>query len=146
MPMGNTILWDAFIEVAGVDLSDQCRRIEVPGGRDNRQDNNMGQEMQKFVSGPKRGTLSATFRQGYEYGGVHSLIQGLLDAGNVPFTVKVRPRKSLAAGPDNPTGVGSFIVGDYSAMAANWGELNDAVVTFQNAEGADFAWTGSTSA
>jgi hypothetical protein len=128
---------DAYVQINGVDLSDDARALNFTQSRRSIDNTTFGtNDAIRTIPGPKEYALSVEFLQDFAAGSVHRTLQPLYESGST-FAFIWRP-DSAAVGADNPEFSGSAWITDYPLGGAHGDNLSSAV-TF----GVDGAFTES---
>lgn len=127
--MAKLVLRDAFIEVAGVDMSCHVSSVEINLVKDEIETTSFCGVGRERVAGLKDDSITLNFQQDYAAGMVDDTLFPLWDDES-EFVIRVRPTQSLPVGPDNPEYSGTFILLEYAPLSGSVGELSETEVTF----------------
>lgn len=129
--MATFVLYDAYVTVAGVDLSDHVRSVTVDAGQNMADDTAMGDAFVSNAAGLATWSISVEFLQDYASGKVDATLQPLLGIGTTAALV-VRPTSS-AVSATNPDYHGTGILESYNPIGGAVGDQAMASATFQSA-------------
>lgn len=122
--MPESILKNAFVSIAGVDLSDHVRTVGWPLGVERQDDTVMGDNARSFVGGLETWTLTVEFNQDYASSKVDATLGPVI--GTV-VAVILRPDTG-AKSATNPEWTGNGLIADYTPVAGSVGDVAIATV------------------
>jgi hypothetical protein len=124
---------NSVITVNGVDLSDHCTMVEVSCSQDIQDATTMvaaGTALGTVKRAGKRDdSIQASFLNDFAAGEVYATLWDLFDDKTV-FEVEVRATDA-AAGATNPVFEAQCVIGNFSPIAGNVGDLSSTDVTFE---------------
>ena len=129
--MATFVLYDAYLSVAGVDLSDHVRSVTVDAGQNLVDDTAMGDAFVSNTAGLATWSFSVEFLQDYASSKVDATLEPLLGIGNTAALV-VRPTSSSVSA-TNPNYSGTGILESYNPIGGSVGDQAMASATFQSA-------------
>ena len=129
--MATFVLYDAYVTVAGVDLSDHVKSVTVDAGQNMVDDTAMGDAFVSNAAGLATWSISVEFLQDYALSKVDATLQPLLGIGTTAALV-VRPT-SGAVSATNPDYHGTGILESYNPVGGAVGDQAMASATFQSA-------------
>jgi len=129
--MATFVLYDAFVSIAGVTLSDHVRSVTIDAGQNMADDTAMGDDFVSNAAGLATWSVSVEFLQDYATGEVDATLEPLLGVGNTAALI-LRPTSS-AKGSANPEYTGTAILESYNPIAGSVGDQAMASATFQSA-------------
>jgi len=129
--MATFVLYDAFVSIAGVDLSDHVRSVTVDAGQNMADDTAMGDDFVSNAAGLATWSVSVEFLQDYATGEVDATLEPLLGVGNTAALI-LRPT-SAAKGSANPEYTGTAVLESYNPIGGSVGDQAMASATFQSA-------------
>lgn len=123
------VLRDVSIEVDGVLLTTSAWSVDVDASADQlAADTFGGSGWHEFEPGLKTGTVTVSFYQGFDAGGVHETLWPLAES-NDEFEIRIGPKGPDGAS-DNPVFVAPVKLYAYKFLQGNVGELSPNPVTF----------------
>lgn len=129
--MATFVLYDAYVSVAGVDLSDHVRSVTIDAGQNMVDDTAMGDTFVSNAAGLATWSVSIEFLQDYASSKVDATLEPLLGIGNTAALV-VRPTSS-ATSSTNPQYSGTGILDSYNPVGGSVGDQAMASASFQSA-------------
>ena len=129
--MATFVLYDAYLSVAGVDLSDHVRSVTVDAGQNMADDTAMGDAFVSNTAGLATWSVSVEFLQDYASSKVDATLEPLLGIGNTAALV-VRPASDPVS-ETNPNYSGTGILESYNPIGGSVGDQAMASATFQSA-------------
>ena len=129
--MATFVLYDAYLSVAGVDLSDHVRSVTVDAGQNMADDTAMGDAFVSNTAGLATWSVSVEFLQDYASSKVDATLEPLLGIGNTAALV-VKPTSSSVSS-TNPSYSGTSILESYNPIGGSVGDQAMASATFQSA-------------
>jgi len=129
--MATFVLYDAFVSIAGVDLSDHVRSVTVDAGQNLADDTVMGDTFVSNTAGLATWSISVELLQDYASAKVDATLQPLLGIGNTAALI-VRPASGAKSG-TNPEYTGTGILESYNPIGGAVGDQAMASATFQSA-------------
>ena len=129
--MATFVLYDAYLSVAGVDLSDHVRSVTVDAGQNMADDTAMGDAFVSNTAGLATWSISVELLQDYASSKVDATLEPLLGIGNTAALV-VRPTSSSVSA-TNPNYSGTGILESYNPIGGTVGDQAMASATFQSA-------------
>ncbi len=125
-------VFNGFIEVNGVDLSDHCQTFSGELGHNDIPFHAMGDTSEFFTPGLKTGAIAATFIQDFVAASVHRTLSPIYENQTL-VPVRWRAKTGEVASASNPEYSGTFYVGSYRAIGGDHGEGTLATVSFVRA-------------
>jgi len=129
--MATFVLYDAYVTVAGVDLSDHVKSVTVDAGQNMVDDTAMGDAFVSNAAGLATWSISVEFLQDYALSKVDATLQPLLGIGTTAALV-VRPTSGDVSN-TNPDYHGTGILESYNPVGGAVGDQAMASATFQSA-------------
>ena len=129
--MATFVLYDAFVSIAGVDLSDHVRSVTIDAGQNMADDTAMGDAFVSNTAGLATWSVSVEFLQDYASSKVDATLEPLLGIGNTAALV-VKPTSSSVSA-TNPSYSGTGILESYNPVGGSVGDQSMASATFQSA-------------
>ena len=129
--MATFVLYDAYLSVAGVDLSDHVRSVTVDAGQNMADDTAMGDAFVSNTAGLATWSVSVELLQDYASSKVDATLEPLLGIGNTAALV-VKPTSSSVSS-TNPSYSGTSILESYNPIGGSVGDQAMASATFQSA-------------
>ena len=129
--MATFVLYDAFVSIAGVDLSDHVRSVTVDAGQNLVDDTAMGDAFVSNAAGLATWSISVELLQDYASSKVDATLEPLLGIGNTAALV-VRPASGSVSA-TNPNYSGTGILESYNPIGGAVGDQAMASATFQSA-------------
>ena len=129
--MATFVLYDAFVSIAGVDLSDHVRSVTVDAGQNMADDTAMGDAFVSNTAGLATWSVSVEFLQDYASSKVDATLEPLLGIGTTAALV-VKPTSSSVSA-TNPSYSGTGILESYNPIGGSVGDQAMASATFQSA-------------
>jgi len=129
--MATFVLYDAYLSVAGTDLSDHVRSVTVDAGQNMADDTAMGDAFVSNAAGLATWSVSVEFLQDYALSKVDATLEPLLGVGNTAALV-VKPTSSSVSS-TNPSYSGTGILESYNPIGGSVGDQAMASATFQSA-------------
>ena len=127
--MATLVLYDAFVSVAGTDLSDHVRSVTIDAGQNLVDDTAMGDTFQSNAASLATWSVSVEFLQDYAASQVDATLQPLLGIGNTAALI-IRAT-SPAASSTNPQYSGTAILESYNPISGSVGDQAMASASFQ---------------
>lgn len=128
--MATLILKDAFISVAGVDLSDHAHQLQLSYSADEVEDTNFGDATHLFMTGAlKNWSMSVTFAQDYAAGSVDDTLFPLVGES---AALVIRPVNAVASS-TNPEFGGTGVLTSYPPLGGSVGERATVEASFSAA-------------
>ena len=129
--MATFVLYDAYVTVAGVDLSDHVKSVTVDAGQNMVDDTAMGDAFVSNAAGLATWSISVEFLQDYALSKVDATLEPLLGIGTTAALV-VRPTSGDVSN-TNPDYHGTGILESYNPVGGAVGDQAMASATFQSA-------------
>ena len=129
--MATFVLYDAYLSVAGVDLSDHVRSVTVDAGQNMADDTAMGDAFVSNTAGLATWSISVELLQDYASSKVDATLEPLLGIGNTAALV-VKPTSGSVSS-TNPSYSGTGILESYNPIGGSVGDQAMASATFQSA-------------
>lgn len=129
--MATFVLYDAYVSVAGVDLSDHVKSVTIDAGQNMVDDTAMGDAFTSNAAGLATWSVSVEFLQDYASSKVDATLEPLLGIGNTAALV-VRPTSSSVSS-TNPSYSGTGILDSYSPIGGSVGDQAMTSASFQSA-------------
>ena len=129
--MATFVLYDAYLSVAGVDLSDHVRSVTVDAGQNMADDTAMGDAFVSNTAGLATWSVSVEFLQDYASSKVDATLEPLLGIGTTAALV-VKPTSGSVSS-TNPSYSGTSILESYNPIGGSVGDQAMASATFQSA-------------
>jgi hypothetical protein len=137
--MAVEVLYNGFITVNGVDLSNRMKSLDVVMGQETKETSAMGDTNRKKIAGLTAPSITAVFHMDRAGGNVLATLRPLIGVGVAPFNV-VAKYKNAAASPTNEQyTLSSVIEGDLGLIRGSHGEVEEVSVTFACASGTGIA-------
>jgi len=128
--MAIEILWDAYLSVNGVDLSDHVRSIELPRARDIVDKTVMGATSKGKLPGLSDDKFSVTFAQDFAAAKVDATLSPLYD-NRTAFAIEIRKDKTNVVSSTNPKWTSSIVyLTEYQPVGGEPGALHEAEASF----------------
>jgi hypothetical protein len=123
-----SLVWkDAFVSIAGTDVSDNIKSVKLDYSADEVEDTNMGDDSHLFIGGLKNWSLELECTQDFAVGVLDSILFPLVGTA---CALIVRPIAATAVGTSNPNYTGSGLLSSYSPIGGAVGEKAMAPVKF----------------
>ena len=129
--MATLVLYNAYLSVAGVDLSDHVQSLVLNTGQAMQDATKMGDQAVTNTAGLATWSLDVTFLQDYAASKVDATLEPLLGLGNTAAII-VNPAGSSTA-TANPKYSGTAILESYNPIGGAVGDNAVASATFQSA-------------
>ena len=129
--MATFVLYDAYLSVAGVDLSDHVRSVTVDAGQNMADDTAMGDAFVSNTAGLATWSVSVELLQDYASSKVDATLEPLLGIGNTAALV-VKPTSGSVSS-TNPSYSCTSILESYNPIGGSVGDQAMASATFQSA-------------
>lgn len=110
---------DAFLSIAGNDLSDHVKSVTLNTGVETGDKTAMGDTTRAMKAGLLTWSITAAFHADFAAGELDSVIAGLTDS---EAALIVRP-DSAAVGPTNPQWAGTGVLTDYTPFGGSVGDV-----------------------
>jgi hypothetical protein len=123
-----SVLRDAVLTIAGVDLSDHVDSVTITVHQGMMDVTRYGDTGLHYAPALRTDQIQAVFLQDFGANKVHAVIAGLLSSNG--FTVSCKPRSGVVSA-TNPLFSATCIILDYTPLSAKVGDRSDAPVTFQ---------------
>lgn len=132
------VLTDAYVEVAGADISDHVASVTLTNMREVLEATVMGDEGKRRVSGLGDCSVEVELRQDYVDGGspAQSIESILWDNLGAEVAVKIRKSKTDAISSTNPSYEFNGIYGSVPLVQGGVGEVHNTSITIENSDGA----------
>ena len=130
--MATLVLYNAYLSVGGVDLSDHVQSLVLNTGQAIQDATKMGDSTVVNTAGLATWSLDVTFLQDYAASKVDATLEPLLGIGVTPPAIIVNPAGSTTA-TTNPKYSGSAILESYNPVGGAVGDNAVATATFQSA-------------
>jgi len=124
--MAKLVLTNAYISIAGVDLSDHIASVSLATQYDLVDTTQMGDTSKKLIAGLANNRVSFEFHQDFQVGSVESVIYPLLGT-STPCVIKPL---DAARSTSNPQYSFSVLISEWTPLNAAVGELTTASVTW----------------
>jgi hypothetical protein len=131
------ILRNAFISINGVDLSDECREVQVNDGFSEHDDTVMTHTAESAEPGLAQWTIVAKLRQNYTPGRTNATIRPLVGGAAVEVIVR---HDAGPVGPANEQITGSGRIFKYTPISGAVGSSQEPTIEIKNA-GSKLAYT-----
>lgn len=118
--MAEVVLTDAFISIAGNDVSDHFTSLSLEFTAEEQQSTAFGDEWHQREGGLKDWSISGDINADFDSGQIDQLMFAAL--GTKPAIV-IRPDKSTALGVNNPEYRGSAVMTGYNPLGNSVGDL-----------------------
>lgn len=128
--MATQVFTDAFLSVAGVDLSDHVKSVSLTYEAEALDETAMGDTTRKNRGGLLNWSVQVEFYQDYASGEVDATLFGAVGT-NVALVI--RPDNSDGVGATNPNFSGTGMLQTYQPVGGDIGEMEMAPVTFVSA-------------
>ena len=129
--MATFVLYDAFVSIAGVDLSDHVRSVTVDAGQNMADDTAMGDAFVSNAAGLATWSISVELLQDYASSKEDATLEPLLGIGNTA-ALGGRPASGSVSA-TNPNYSGTGILESYNPIGGAEGDQAMASATFQSA-------------
>ena len=130
--MATLVLTNAFVEIAGVDLSASVAELVVNRNTEMVDNTAMGDTFRSFLTGMQTWNMEIEFHQDYAAGNVHATIWPIL-ACQTCFIIKPVNSATTVA---NPSWTGNMVIESYPPIGGRVGELLDTRMTARSVGGA----------
>ena len=130
--MATLVLTNAFLTVAGVDLSASVAEIQVNRQTEMVDNTAMGDTFRSFLTGLQTWNMEIEFHQDYAAGNVHDTIWPILSCQTCFELRPVNACTSVA----NPSWTGNMVIESYPPIGGRVGELLDTRMTARSVGGA----------
>lgn len=124
--MAVLVFTDAYISVAGVNLSSRCTKVEVHDGYNKVDVKAFSNTAGNTSVGLKDQMIKASFLQDFAAANVHATLQA---ANGTAVAIEVRTTSAAAAG-TNPKWTGTLLLPEYTPIGASVGEKQEVSVEF----------------
>jgi len=124
--MAELVLTDAYLTVAGTDLSDHVTSVTLSDGGSIQENTAMGATYVTRIGGLKDWSLSVEFNQDYASSSVDAILAA---AVNVSTAIVLRPT-SAATSTTNPQWSGNAFLEGYDPIAGSVGDVAKTSPTF----------------
>lgn len=124
---------DGFCEIAGTDLSDHAREINLDTSVEELPDNAHGNNTSIVAAGLEDWTITITFLQDFAANEVDATMDSIGGVGHADFTIIVGADATTAVGPTNPRFSGQAILASYRPLGGPHGTNLEAQATFRPA-------------
>lgn len=124
--MAKLVLTNAYISIAGVDLSDHIASVSLATQYDLVDTTQIGDTSRKLIAGLANNTVSFEFHQDFQAGSVESVIYPLLGTSTACV---IKPIDTLVSS-NNPQYSFSVLISEWTPLNAAAGELTTASVTW----------------
>lgn len=129
--MAKTILFDAFVSINGVDLSDHVKSVELDYTADTPDSTTMkSTPTRERISGLRDWSIALDFTNDYAAASVDATLFPLMGQ---TFAVILRPAKASAVSATNPNYSGTGILSSYKPLAGAVGDVLMAPVSILGA-------------
>jgi hypothetical protein len=129
--MATIVLYDAYVSIAGVDLSDHVRSLTLDAGQSLQDDTAMGDTFQSNAAGLATWSVTIEFLQDYAASKVDVTLEGELGIGNSTALI-FNPIGSTTSS-TNPKYSGTGVLESYNPISGSVGDQALATATFQSA-------------
>ena len=127
--MAKTVLTDAFVSIAGNDISDHVRTVTLNYSAEEQDDTTMGDDTRTNLGGLKTWSLDLEVANDFAASQVDSIIFPLV---GTQVAVVFRPT-SAAVGASNPQYSGTGMLSTYNPVGQSVGDLATAPITIVSA-------------
>ena len=126
--MAKLVLTNAYISIAGQDLSDHIASVSLATQYDLVETTQFGDTSKRVIAGLASNSITFEFHQDFQAGSVESVIYPLLGTATA---CKVQPidANGIASAP-NPTYEFQVLISEWTPLSAAVGELTTATVTW----------------
>lgn len=129
--MAIEMLWDAYVSINGVDLSDHVRSVEIPKSRDVLDKTTMGALAKGKLPGLKDEKFTVNWAQDFAASKVDQTLSPLFENGTA-FAVEIRKDKTNIAATTNPKWTSSSVyLTEYTPISGAPGDLHEVPSTFE---------------
>ena len=125
------MLYNAYVSIAGVDLSDHVRSLTLDAGQSLQDDTAMGDTFQSNAAGLATWSVTIEFLQDYAASKVDATLEGELGIGNSTALIFFPSGSSI--GVTNPKYSGTGVLESYNPISGSVGDQALATATFQSA-------------
>lgn len=130
MSLTPTVLFDQYIEINGVAISDHANKIELNVTVEDLETTAFGKRAKTRVGGLEDGTVAVTLFNDFSAGNLDSMMW-TLKGQVVPFLT--RPT-SAAVGPTNPQHAGFILINGWKPVSGDVGKVTMADMTFPTSD------------
>jgi hypothetical protein len=131
------VLYNGFLTVNGVDLSNRMKSLDVVLNQETRDPGPlMGDTNRKVIPGLTTPSITATFAMDRAAGNVLATLRPLVGIAVVPFTVVAKYKNAATSTTNEQYTMTSVISGDLALIRGSAGEVEEVSVTFANTSGA----------
>ena len=128
--MANMVLYNAYISVNSVDLSDHCHSLTLNYEAEMLDETMMGDLTRSNKPGLKNWSADAEFESDFAAGEVDATLFPLIGAN--AFALVIKPDNS-AVSSTNPSFTGNAVLENYQPLGGTVGELSMTSCTFRSA-------------
>ena len=129
--MPKEMLWDAFVSINGVDLSDHVKSVELPRSREVLDSSAMGALGKGKIPGLKDDKFTVNWLQSFTAAKVDATLSPLYDNGTA-HAVEIRKSKTDAVSATNPKWTSSTVyLIEYQPIAGEVGSIHEVPSTFE---------------
>ncbi len=129
--MATLVLTNAFVEIAGVDLSASVAEVQVNRQTEMVDNTAMGDTFRSFLTGLQTWNMEIEFHQDYAAGNVHATIWPILSCQTC---FEIRPVNACTT-VANPSWTGNMVIESYPPIGGRVGELLDTRMTARSVGG-----------
>lgn len=129
--MATIVMYDAYVSIAGTDLSDHVRTVTLDAGQNMVDDTVMGDTFVSNAAGLATWSVTIEFLQDYASSKVDATLEPLLGLTNTAALI-LNPIGSTTSS-SNPKYSGTAILESYNPIAGTVGDQAMATATFQSA-------------
>jgi len=129
--MATIVMYNAYVSIAGVDLSDHVRSLTLDAGQNLVDDTAMGDTFVSNAAGLATWSVTIEFLQDYASSKVDATLEGELGLANTTALIFFPSGSSI--GSTNPKYSGTGILESYNPIAGSVGDQAMASATFQSA-------------
>lgn len=126
--MAKMVLTDAFVSIAGNDVSDHVKSVSINYAADMQDSTAMGDGTHKRLGGLKDWSMDIEFHQDFAASNIDSILFPLVGSNAAMI---VRPVKSTVVGTGNPNYTGTGIMESYKPLGGSVGDLAMCNITIQ---------------
>ena len=127
--MATFVFTDAYVSVAGVDLSDHVKQVTVDYGAELQDDTAMGDSFRSAAGGRKTWSITVEWLQDFAVAKVDATLFGIVGTA---VALAVRPTSSSYSG-TNPEYQGTGVLESYNPLGGSVGDQAMATSTFRAA-------------
>lgn len=132
--MSREVLFDVFLSVNAVDLSDHVFSLDCPYGPDLVEALSMGDVAKRRLASLIDYSVTAVFHQDFAASSVYATLK---ERAGIETAIAWRKSKTDAISAINPELQGNYLNEPFPLISGGVGELSDITITWQVSDGAD---------